>query len=63
MLSFPAGILGRNRYHPAHPEAVGDHAEAGRPESFAKRHLHLPAFGQRGEFSLRIGFIGRRERQ
>jgi hypothetical protein len=40
-------LLGWGRYtdHPADPEAVGQHAEAGGPEGLAQRHLHLAAIG------------------
>src|SRR3954470_10537105 len=49
--------------HPVHAELVGEHPEAGRKESLAKRHDHLAAFGKRVEHARGVGLGLRIERQ
>jgi hypothetical protein len=53
----------RDRDHPAQAEAVGDHAEARRPERFAERHLDAAAVGEGVErpAGLRLRRDGERE--
>src|SRR5215831_5022044 len=43
--------------HPAHAEAVGDHAEALGEERLAERHSHLAAVGERREHAVGLGFV------
>lgn len=49
--------------HPTDSEAVGEHAETGRPERLPQRHLHLATVGQRGKQPVGLGFRRHRERQ
>src|SRR5580700_3232820 len=59
----PLHLLLFDQDHPADAEFVGDHAESGREERFRKRHLHLPAIGQRIETALAFGGVGRGDGQ
>src|SRR5260221_9296858 len=49
--------------HPANAEAIGEHAEARRPESLAQRHSHLATVGQGCERAIGLGFMRHRERE
>jgi hypothetical protein len=60
LISASSRSLRRHADHPPDTEAVGDHAEARRPERLGKRHLHLAAFGQRAKFPFGVCFVRRR---
>ena len=46
---------------PAESEAVGEHAEARRPERLGQRHPHLAAIGKCGEGAVGLGFRRQRD--
>jgi hypothetical protein len=43
--------------HPADAEAVGEHAEAPRPERLGQWHLYLPTFPESGKKPIGLRFI------
>ena len=60
-----AACLRRDTDHPAQAEAVGEHAEARRPERLRQRHPHLATVGERREGAVGLGYRrhGKRERE
>src|SRR5205085_4110532 len=52
-----AAALRLDDHHPAHAEAVGDHAEALGEERLAERHAHFSTIRERFEHAVGVGFV------